>query len=676
MKNIKLGIKIGGGFGVLILIACALGGLAVFNMKTVEGDSIRLAHQYVPEVGMANELERTSLLTMYAWRGYSFTEESSFLDEGRKQLAAVQQALSTAEKHAQTFPALVKLKEQLVQAKSEVAEYASLADQTVSLIESMNDDRKVLDSGAAAFMMNCADFLVSQNEAMQREIAEGAASDRLAERLQKITYVNDIIDLGNDTRIKVWRAQAVRDPKIIEEALPNFQKMDEMFNKLKATTRTEINLKQIEGTREAGQQYRTAMLSLSEHWKELGEINVKRTKTGAAVLVTAQNTAEAGLEGTQKIADEAVVNLNSASTVMIGGLSVGVIIGIFTAIFLTKGITGPVAQGVEFARKLSQGDLTAKLDVDQKDEVGILAQALRDMVAKLREIVTEVQSASDNVASGSEELSASAEQLSQGATEQAASVEEVSSSMEEMGSNIRQNADNASQTEKIALKAALDAEAGGKAVVQAVGAMKNIAEKISIVEEIARQTNLLALNAAIEAARAGEHGKGFAVVAAEVRKLAERSGTAAAEISELSSSTVSVADQAGQMLIKLVPDIQRTAELVQEISAASNEQNAGAEQINKALQQLDQVIQQNASASEEMASTSEELSSQAEQLQSSISFFHLGATAARVTRQAAHRGRPQAARKAAPKALAAKGSASGLALDMGRDDEDDEFERF
>jgi methyl-accepting chemotaxis protein len=247
--------------------------------------------------------------------------------------------------------------------------------------------------------------------------------------------------------------------------------------------------------------------------------------------------------------------------------------------------------------------------------------------------------------------------------------------MEEMGTNIRQNADNASQTEKIALKAAKDAEAGGKAVIQAVGAMKNIAEKISIVEEIARQTNLLALNAAIEAARAGEHGKGFAVVAAEVRKLAERSGTAAAEISELSSSTVNVADQAGQMLTKLVPDIQRTAELVQEISAASNEQNAGAEQINKALQQLDQVIQQNASASEEMASTSEELSSQAEQLQSSISFFHLGAAMARITRQTSRRGMPQTARKA-PKALASKSLSRGLALDMGRDDEDDEFERF
>jgi len=193
--------------------------------------------------------------------------------------------------------------------------------------------------------------------------------------------------------------------------------------------------------------------------------------------------------------------------------------------------------------------------------------------------------------------------------------------MEQMASNIRQNADNAMQTEKIAMKSSEDAREGGQAVAETVSAMKDIAEKISIIEEIARQTDLLALNAAIEAARAGEHGKGFAVVASEVRKLAERSQTAAGEISKLSSASVEVAEKAGEMLAKLVPDIQKTAELVQEISAASNEQNAGAEQINKAIQQLDQVIQQNASASEEMASTAEELAGQSEQLQNTIGYF-------------------------------------------------------
>jgi len=366
-----------------------------------------------------------------------------------------------------------------------------------------------------------------------------------------------------------------------------------------------------------------------------------------------------------------------ARTSIIVANIVAILIGLLVAYLVARVITRQLGTepGViaSVAERISSGDLTISFN-DTTHHIGVYADIKR-MCERLREIVAEVQGASENVASGSEEMSATAEQLSQGSTEQASSVEEVSSSMEQMASNIRQNADNAGQTEKIALKAAQDADASGKAVVQAVDAMKNIAEKISIVEEIARQTNLLALNAAIEAARAGEHGKGFAVVAAEVRKLAERSGTAAAEISELSSSTVSVADQAGQMLVKLVPDIQRTAELVQEISAASNEQNAGAEQINKALQQLDQVIQQNASASEEMASTSEELSSQAEQLQSTISFFRLGVDTGKVVRQATRQTRPQPSRKA-PKALVSKAPASGLALDMGPDDEDDEFERF
>uniref|UniRef100_UPI00048DAA4E methyl-accepting chemotaxis protein n=1 Tax=Desulfocurvus vexinensis TaxID=399548 RepID=UPI00048DAA4E len=245
--------------------------------------------------------------------------------------------------------------------------------------------------------------------------------------------------------------------------------------------------------------------------------------------------------------------------------------------------------------------------------------------------------------------------------------------------NIRQNAENARETEKIAVQSAQDAEAGGKAVTETVAAMKDIADKISIIEEIARQTNLLALNAAIEAARAGEHGKGFAVVAAEVRKLAERSGSAAAEISELSSSSVEVAERAGTMLTRMVPDIRRTAELVQEISAASNEQNSGAEQINKAIQQLDQVVQQNASASEEMASTSEELSSQAVQLQQTIGFFRLDG--ARRPAKAAPKARTVVAAHAAPpRKLAAaappKAAAAGIALDMHDDADDKDFERF
>jgi len=274
------------------------------------------------------------------------------------------------------------------------------------------------------------------------------------------------------------------------------------------------------------------------------------------------------------------------------------------------------------AEQIANGDLTVVLKERSPEDK--LMQALAAMVLGLTQTVSEIRTIAGEVASASQSISTASVQVSKGASAQAAAAEEASSSMEEMVSNIKQNADNAQQTDKIANKSARDAQESGKSVVEAVAAMKEIANKISIIEEIARQTNLLALNAAIEAARAGEHGKGFAVVAAEVRKLAERSQKAAAEINQLSGTTLRVSEKSGEQLEKLVPDIQRTAELVQEISAASKEQDTGAEQINKALQQLEQVIQQNASAAEEMASTTEELTGQSEQLVSALAFFQTG----------------------------------------------------
>jgi methyl-accepting chemotaxis protein len=381
--------------------------------------------------------------------------------------------------------------------------------------------------------------------------------------------------------------------------------------------------------------------------------------------------------------DENEVTAVSATRLMIGLSVAGIILAILFGVFISNIISNPLRKGVLFAQAVAAGDLTQKIELDQKDEIGQLATALNEMVAKLSSIVGEVMGASDNVASGSQELSATAQQMSQGATEQAASAEEISSSMEEMASSIRQNTDNAMQTEKISIKSSVDAKDGGKAVVETVAAMKEIATKISIIEEIARQTNLLALNAAIEAARAGEHGKGFAVVASEVRKLAERSQSAAGEISTLSTRSVAIAEQAGDMLTKMVPDIQKTSELVQEITAASKEQDTGAEQISKAIQQLDQVIQQNASASEEMASTSEELSSQAEQLQDSISFFNIGNQGRRPSAAGSHKPAKKMqiahAKFGAAPPQAKRSSGGGVNLQLGQagpDHMDDEFEKF
>lgn len=270
-----------------------------------------------------------------------------------------------------------------------------------------------------------------------------------------------------------------------------------------------------------------------------------------------------------------------------------------------------------------EGDLTKRLDIISRDEIGETAQWFNLFVDKLQEMILKVTLSASNVAAGSRQMSSSATQMSQGASAQASATEEASSSMEQMSVNIRQNTDNALQTEKIAIKVAEDAKISGEAVAETVSAMQEISKRVALIDDIARQTRMLSLNATIEAARAQEQGKGFAVVASEVRALSERSQTAASEIAELVGSSAAIAEKAGGMLKKLVPEIQRTAELVKEISAASREQSSGIEQINRAIQQLDNVTQQNSATSEEIAATAEELSAQAEQLQQTMTFFRI-----------------------------------------------------
>ncbi|EGB14329.1 methyl-accepting chemotaxis sensory transducer [Pseudodesulfovibrio mercurii] len=606
LKNLRLGVKLGIGFGIVLVLTAAIAVVSFLGMSSVR--------DRVDKADDANRLVRFILEGRIQEKNFMLRGDAKNLEAHAAVLKNLfAQAAATSDKFANQAN-----KDQMTATATAVKEYEKAFADYTALEKKKNDNLAGMRESANTALKLAEALRSEQKGQFSALLASGTAprSD-LEAKLAKADDANRIIKLLLDAR-KNEKEYIVSGNGTYHDA-----NLEDMRNILSLTTDLETrfndqrNLDQLKRVAEAVTNYRKGFETFYQC--------VQSQTMAEDAMVKAARTADevcrqARAEQKQAMLDDmALANLLGMSA---AGASL--LIGLAAAILLTLSITRPVAKGVRFAEGMADGDFTRMLDVDQKDEIGVLAAALNNMVVKLREVVQTVGEASENIASGSEELSASAESLAQGATEQAAAIEEVSSSMEQMAANIGQNAHNARQTEDLANKAADDARESGESVVKTVEAMNSIAEKISIIEEIARQTNLLALNAAIEAARAGEHGKGFAVVAAEVRKLAERSGVAAAEISELSSSSLAVADKAGRMLRQLVPDIEKTASLVQEITASSNEQNAGATQITQAIGQLDQVIQQNASASEEMASTSEELSAQGQELQSTMAFFNVG----------------------------------------------------
>jgi methyl-accepting chemotaxis protein len=617
-KNMKLGVKISLGFGSLIVIAVALGGLAVFSMTSVKSTATMLAVQDVPEVAVATNVERSALQTMFAVRGYAYTEDKTFLDAGRTKLADVKKYLTEAKDHAEKY-ADEALRKNAATAEAKALEYERLLNETVTTTEALGKEKAASIVAAAAYMKVCSEFVKEQEKLLDEEISiatkteataaattaagetshapdaaadTGAEAAKLREEVRRLILCNDIIELGNIIRIGTWQAIATRDPVLFQEAEKKFDDVNKKLDELKTITKLDTHLKMIDDCHKAGQDYLGCMQRFVTNWVAREDLNKTRNVAATGVLQAAEDTAQEGMKTAEEASGRAASSLATASTTMIVGLSIGVLLGIVMAIFITRSITGPI-----------------------------------------RRIIAALTEGSEQVSSASGQVSAASQSLAEGATEQAAGLQETSSSLEEMSSMTKQNADNAQQANTLAAEAKKAAGTGAESMSRMNAAIHEIqkssdetAKIIKVIDEIAFQTNLLALNAAVEAARAGEAGKGFAVVAEEVRNLAMRSAEAAKNTASMieesvknSKNGVDIATEVGKVLGEIVQSVSKTTDLVSEIAAASQEQAQGIDQVNTAVSQMDKVTQQNAANAEESASASEELSAQAESTKEVVS---------------------------------------------------------
>lgn len=621
--KLGIGFKVASGFGILIFIAIALGGVAVYNMWQIAKEASFLAKEFVPEIKAANLSERLSSKTMYEARGYAYSEEARFYTACLNEYKKTTDSLKDAETLSKNSVNLAELGQNVAQAKESVDKYGKLLEQLYEKNKTLDSLRQGMNQNAQAFLKNTNDYLTMQEKALNESIDKNGTHADIKERVKKIKVMNDIIKVGTDTRIASARAMALRDPEIMKHGILEIDKVTPLLNDADAITHLQVNKEQIKIIRSSTENYKVGMVEFLKAWNDKGEVMKTLVTNGDNVLKECEETANMGIVSTQKVADNALKSLNMASNIMIAGLAVALLIGVFSAMLIIRSITKPILRSAEIATNLaSQAEQLSTVStslLSSSEEMSNQANTVSASTEQMSANINAMATAAEEMNVNAQTVSAASEQMSRNMSNLAGAIEELSTSMNVIG-------DNAKQGANIAGKASNMSSSAQDTMKMLGSSAKEIGQVTEVIKRIAQQTNLLALNATIEAASAGDAGRGFAVVANEIKELANQSAQAAedisrkiADIQNKTGEAVTVISDVSGIIDNLNKSVEVITGLVSEQAKASNEMSSNVQEANQGVNSIAASIKEVAVGTTDMSKNAGEAAKGANNVTSNIS---------------------------------------------------------